>query len=125
MIRPAPLAVLAAAVLSGCGSQYRVDLWNDTGHAMDVGIIERWSSMTRTDRHATVAPGGWFDYSVDNGKPPWPKRAARLHVRDVDATIDLDLTGVQIVRARVLLTGTRVGVEPITPKQSEERRRRN
>ena len=115
------IALLALVFTCGCGANYRVELWNDTGHPMDVRLAHLWGTYSMDAPCATVAPGGWFDYRISNGHKS-PRRTAYVTIRGVDGSVELDLSDLQIFRGRVLWTGTRAVIEPINASQSAARR---
>ena len=120
------LLALSATGLTACSARYTVDLWNDTGQPMQVRIIESSDSGSEEvfrEPRAVIAPGGWFDFRVQHGDKP-DRRRVEISPPDADsprAAADIGNTGV--VRARIILRGDSLILEPITPTQSAARRK--
>ncbi len=96
-------AALIPVILGGCGAQYRVEIWNDTGVPVEMAVVERFPDGTPAGGRprATVAPGGWFDYELRRGRH-WPNRFVEVwKPQEPAGALDIDLSGRQVLHGRI------------------------
>ena len=105
--------------LAGCSSQYKVELWNDTGQELDVAMLAYHGADPTDYRPRTkVAPGGWFRYELDKGQSG---RGRAVRIRAENTSTRIDLAGTQIYRARLTLEDDRLIPQPISAGESKRR----
>lgn len=112
------LGLVAAIGLAGCASRYDIRLRNDTGTALDVAVLEAPSRQARIS--TSVAADGWFEFRVEAGRAG-PGRILRLSCAGAREAAELDLTGVQLFRARALIQEGVVQILPLRPGADDRR----